>query len=346
VSLPSASAGRNAFAGLRALANCGGCAAKADPDLVRALTAAAAAGGRPDPALLAGLAPYDDAAVYRVGAGRAVVSTVDFFPPLVDDAADYGAVAAANAVSDVYAMGGEVAFALVLSGFPESVPPDAVAAATAAAAGVVADCGGQVAGGHSIRCAEPVFGLAVTGLVDPAQVWRKSGARPGDVLLLSKPLGTGVLLATGNAIDEAGAVAAMRETNRAAAWALRDAGDGVHAVTDVTGYGLLGHAAELGERSGARIRIASRDVPFIAGALAAARSGVRTSADARTRRALGGRVAVSRRVPGDVDALLYDPQTSGGLLAAVDPGAAASLAARGFHAIGSIEAGPADVVVD
>ena len=139
-------------AGLRALANCGGCAAKAEPELVKILANTAAAVNAPNGALLAGLEPYDDAAVYQIDDERALVSTVDFFPPLLDEPHEYGAVAAANAVSDVYAMGGEVAFALVVSGFPESVSPESVAAATRGAAEVIAECGGKIVGGHSIHC--------------------------------------------------------------------------------------------------------------------------------------------------------------------------------------------------
>ena len=182
------------FAGLRTLAACGGCAAKADAGLVTLLTSLVADVTGDNPDVLAGLAPCDDAAVYQLDAERALVATVDFFPPLVDDPEDYGAIAAANAVSDIYAMGGEVAFALVVCGFPARVPESIVAAATTAAAEVVGGCGGQVLGGHSIRCAEPVFGLCVLGFVHPNRLWRKSGARPGDVLVLSKPVGTGVLL--------------------------------------------------------------------------------------------------------------------------------------------------------
>ena len=163
--------------GLRALAGCGGCAAKVAPELTALLGVAASSGH--DDTLLAGLSPPDDAAVYPLDAERALVSSLDFFPPLVDDPGDYGAVAAANAVSDVYAMGGTVAFGLVISGFPSHVPAATVLAATDGATRVVGACGGLVVGGHSIHCREPVFGLAITGFVHPQRVWRKSGARPG-----------------------------------------------------------------------------------------------------------------------------------------------------------------------
>ena len=342
---PVAQIQRPSFGGLRSLANCGGCAAKADPLLVRRLTESAALQGLPDPAVLAGLAPYDDAAVYRLDAERALISTGGFFPPLVDDPGDYGAVAAANAVSDVYAMGGEVAFALILSGFPETVPPEVVTAATHAAAAVVADCRGRVLGGHSIHCVEPIFGLSVTGFVAPGGLWRKSGARPGDALMLSKPLGSGLLLSTRRPADEATAVGAMRETNRAAAAALRTIGPHTHAVTDVTGYGLLGHASEVAENSGVRVRIDASRVPLLPGALAAAEAGVRTSADGRTRLALGQYITIDATVTAALSTALFDPQTSGGLLAAVARGSVASLTAHGFVEIGRIEAGAAGVQV-
>src|SRR5581483_11697494 len=201
--------------------------------------------------LLVGLAPFDDAAVYRLTDGTALVSTTDFFPPLVDDPADFGAIAAANACSDVFAMGGKVILALNISAFPERLPVDAVAAILSSAAAVVAEAGGVVAGGHTIRSDEPIFGLAVQGLVEAAEVWTKAGARPGDALVLSKPVGTGIVLAGGTDGEKAAAVGRMRMLNRWAAEAL--APRRPHAVTDVTGFGLLGHSWEMAERSGARL---------------------------------------------------------------------------------------------
>ena len=170
-----------------------------------------------DPSLLVGLAPFDDAAIYRLTDDLALVTTTDFFPPLVDDPADFGAIAAANACSDVFAMGGRVAVAVNIAAFPEPFPRDAIAAIFEAAAAVVAEAGGTVAGGHTIRNPEPVFGLAVQGLVHPDRVLRKGGARSRDVLVLSKPLGTGLVLAGGTDADRAVAIAGMRTVNRAAA---------------------------------------------------------------------------------------------------------------------------------
>jgi selenide,water dikinase len=318
---------------------CGGCAAKwgAAPlsALVRDLAASA------DPALLVGLAPFDDAAVYRLSDDLAMVSTTDFFPPLVDDPGDFGAIAAANACSDVFAMGARVVLALNISAFPERMPLAAVEAILAAAGAVVAEAGGAVAGGHTIRSEEPIFGLAVQGLVHPDRVWTKAGARPGDVLVLSKPLGTGIVLAGGSPDHKAAAIARMRTLNRAAAEALAAAATAPHAVTDVTGFGLLGHGWEMAERSGAVLRFDVGALPLYAGALEAAEAGTRTGGDPRNRAHLEGRVRSS--APAALEALAYDPQTSGGLLAAVDPSVVEALVAAGFTVIGDVVEGPAAV---
>lgn len=320
--------------------SCGGCAAKwgAAPlaALVRDLAASA------DPSLLIGLAPFDDAAVYRLSDDLALVSTTDFFPPLVDDPADFGAIAAANACSDVFAMGARVVLALNISAFPERMPLAAVEAILAAAGAVVADAGGTVAGGHTIRSEEPIFGLAVQGLVHPDRVWTKAGACPGDALVLSKPLGSGIVLAGGSGEEKAAATARMRMLNRAAAEALSALPDGApHAVTDVTGFGLLGHGWEMAERSRAVLRFDARSLPLYAGALQAAEAGTRTGGDPRNRSHLEGRVRSS--APAAIEAIGYDPQTSGGLLAAVAPAAVESLVAAGFVVVGEVFDGAAAV---
>ena len=316
---------------------CGGCAAKWGAAPLNALVRELAASSGD---LLVGLAPYDDAAVYRLSDDLALVATTDFFPPLVDDPADFGAVAAANACSDVFAMGGRVVLALNISAFPERLPVEAVAAILAAAGDVVAEAGGVVAGGHTIRSEEPIFGLAVQGLVHPGQVWTKAGARPGDALVLSKPIGTGILLAGGSPADKALAVGGMRRLNRRAAEALSALGPGAaHAVTDVTGFSLLGHAWEMAERSRCRLRLVGAALPLYGGALAAAEAGTRTGGDGRNRANLEGRV-VSTVAPA-LEALAYDPQTSGGLLAAVDPADAERLAGEaGFVVVGEAVDGP------
>ena len=246
------------------------------------------------------------------------MSTTDFFPPLVDDPADYGAIAAANACSDVFAMGGRVVLAINVAAFPEHFPRWAMAAIFDAAAAVVAEAGGTVAGGHTIRNPEPVFGLAVQGLVHPDRVFRKAGARPGDVVLLSKPLGTGLDARRGERRRQARRpIAGMRRLNRAASEALVALGADVHAVTDVTGYGLAGHGWEVAERSGVRLVVDAAGLVAYPGALEAAERGVRTGGDARNREYVAGHL--DSAAPSAVEALCFDPQTSGGLLAAVDP---------------------------
>ena len=314
---------------------CGGCAAKWGgaplSGLVRDLA------GSSDDALLVGLAPFDDAAVYRVSDDVAIVSTTDFFPPLVDDAADFGAIAAANACSDVFAMGGRVTTALNISAFPERLPLSAIEAVLRAAAETVHAAGGSIVGGHTIRSEEPIFGLAVQGLVHPDRIFTKGGAVPGDVLVLSKPLGTGIVLAGGAADEKAAAITGMRTLNRSASEALQAMGAGVHAVTDVTGFGLAGHGWEMAERSGARAVLETDRLPLYDGALAAAERGVRTGGDKRNREYLHGHVLSD--APDALDALCFDPQTSGGLLAAVTPELVGAAAAAGFTVIGRVEAG-------
>jgi selenide, water dikinase len=321
--------------------SCGGCAAKwgAAPlsALVRELVSKA------DPALLVGLAPFDDAAVYKISDDLAVVSTTDFFPPLVDDPSDFGAIAAANACSDVFAMGGRVVMALNISAFPERMPVEAIGAILSAAAEVVRDAGGVVAGGHTIRSEEPIFGLAVQGLVHPDRIFTKGGARPGDVLVLSKPLGTGIVLAGGTDEQKAAAITRMKVLNRAAAEALGTMGDAVHAVTDVTGFGLTGHGWEMAERSSTRLAFGASRLPFYGGALEAAAAGTRTGGDARNREHLAGRV--DSTVSEAVEALCFDPQTSGGLLAAIAAEAAGDAERAGFTPIGEVLAGPAGVTL-
>ncbi|MGH9120749.1 MAG: selenide, water dikinase SelD, partial [Acidimicrobiales bacterium] len=275
----------------------------------------------------------------------ALVSTTDFFPPLVDDPGDFGAIAAANACSDVFAMGGRVVLALNMAAFPERLPEDAISAIFSAAAEVVTLAGGTIGGGHTIRSEEPIFGLAVQGLVHPDRVWTKGGARPGDVLLLSKPLGTGIVLSGGSPDEKAAAILRMRELNRAAAEALSALPEGPHAVTDITGYGLAGHGWEMAERSGVRLVFSAADLPLYAGALQASRAGVRTGGDKRNRASLEAHV--ESHVPEEVEALAFDPQTSGGLLASVSPASAAQLVSTaGFTPIGRVEAGEPLVVLE
>lgn len=321
--------------------SCGGCAAKWGAALLRDLVVEMPVGA--DPALLVGLAPFDDAAVYEVAPGVALVSTTDFFPPLVDHPSDFGAIAAANACSDVFAMGGRVVMAINVAAFPEHFPREAIAAIFQAAAEVVVEAGGSIAGGHTIRNPEPIFGLAVQGVVDPARVFRKGGAQPGDVLVLSKPLGTGLALAAGSDDDKSAAIAGMRRLNRVASEQLQVLGDAVHAVTDVTGYGLAGHGWEVAERSAVRVVVHTDGIVTYPGAGEAAERGVRTGGDARNRDYLDGHLESTATTRGE--ALCFDPQTSGGLLAAVDPAVADGLLGAGFWRVGVVEAGDALLVL-
>lgn len=321
--------------------SCGGCAAKWGAALLKDLVADFPVAS--DPSLLIGLAPFDDAAIYQVSDDVALVSTTDFFPPLVDDPADFGAIAAANACSDVFAMGGRVVMAINVAAFPEHFPREAIVAIFEAGAKVVAEAGGTVAGGHTIRNPEPIYGLAVQGVVHPDRIFRKGGALPGDVLVMSKPLGTGLALAAGTAEQKAVAIAGMRTLNRAASEMLQAMGEAVHAVTDVTGYGLAGHGWEMAERSGVRAVIDTSVLVTYPGALEAANDGKRTGGDPRNRDYLAGHL--DSTAPAGPEAICFDPQTSGGLLAAVTPGAASELVANGWWRAGTVEAGDAHLVL-
>jgi len=310
------------------LASCGGCAAKYSAarleELLRGFVPA------DSDELLVGLSSADDAAVYRLDEDRALIFTLDFFPPVVDDPGDYGAIAATNALNDVFAMGGSPLLALSIAAFPESLPMEMLAAIFAAADERVRAAGALLAGGHTIRDEEPKYGLAVVGMVHPDGIWPKNGARPGDVLYVTKPLGTGLIM-SGYKSGDAGtqqlerAVRWMRTLNKDAADALRPFEPS--AVTDVTGFGLFGHAHEVAERSGVQIRLESERFPAIDGALDLARSGVRTSGDPRNREFAGPHLEVDG-VPETLEALAYDPQTAGGLLVSVDAERAVTLEAE------------------
>ena len=299
------------------LAAAGGCAAKYPAARLEELLAGFVPAEAED--LLVGLNPADDAAVYRLDGERALVFTVDFFPPLVDDPSDFGAIAAANALNDVFAMGGSPLLALSIAAFPEELPTGVVGAIFAAADEQVRAAGAILAGWHTIRDAEPKYGLAVVGIAHPEGVWTKSTARPGDALFLTKPLGTGLVLhgAKRGLAGEAAmrsAVEWMRTLNRDAADALRPFEPS--AVTDVTGFGLLGHAHETASRSGVRIELEAKSLPLLEGALEVARAGERTGGDRRNREFAGPHVSTDG-VPEELVALAYDPQTSGGLLVAL-----------------------------
>jgi selenide, water dikinase len=332
------------------LASCGGCAAKYSAARLEQLLA----GFVPveEENLLVGLAPADDAAVYRLDDERALIFTLDFFPPVVDDPADYGAIAATNALNDVFAMGGTPLLALSIAAFPEELPMEMLAQIFAAADQQVRAAGGLLAGGHTIRDAEPKYGLAVVGTVRPDGIWPKNGARAGDALFLTKPLGTGLIM-TGYKRGEAGtqqlerAIRWMRTLNRETADVLRPLQP--HAVTDVTGFGLFGHAREVAERSGVRLRLQSERFPAIDGALDMARQGIRTSGDPRNRDFAAAHVRLDG-VSDVLAALGYDPQTAGGLLVSLPatqgPALEAEFAARRLfiRRIGYVEEGSGVVV--
>ena len=321
--------------------SCGGCAAKWGATLLADLVSDLPASL--DPALLVGLAPFDDAAVYQVSVDVALVSTTDFFPPLVDDPSDFGAIAAANACSDVFAMGGRVVMAVNIAAFPEHFPATAIAQIFQAAALVVAEAGGSIAGGHTIRNPEPIFGLAVQGVVNPKHIFRKSGAQVGDIAVMSKPLGTGLALAGGSDADKDAAIAGMRTLNRVASEQLQSFGAGVHAVTDVTGYGLAGHGWEMAERSAVALVIDASTLQAYPGAREAAQRGVRTGGDPRNRDYVEGNF-VDAAGNDAAAALCFDPQTSGGLLAAVDaPTAKVLLQSGAWWRAGSFVSGAVQI---
>jgi selenide,water dikinase len=329
---------------LTSLARAGGCAAKYSAARLETLLAGLVPVVSDD--LLVGLDPADDAAVYRLDDERALVFTVDFFPPVVDDPRDYGAIAATNALNDVLAMGGVPLLALSVAAFPEELPTEVLGEVLAGAGEAVREAGAILAGGHTIRDAEPKYGLAVVGTVHPRGIWPKSGARPGDAVFLTKPLGTGLVLQAqrdGRAPDGAlaAAVTAMKTLNRDAADTLRPFLPS--AVTDVTGFGLLGHAYEMASRSGVRIVVDAAALPALPGARELARAGVRTGGDRRNRD-YAGRHVQSTAAP-EHEALAYDPQTAGGFLVALPAAKAAVLEAtfadRGLdlYRIGDVEDG-------
>ncbi len=309
---------------LTALSHGGGCGCKLSPAMLRELLAGVPAAAH-FPDLLVGTETGDDAAVFRIAPDQAVVSTTDFFMPIVDDAYDFGRIAAANALSDVYAMGGRPIMALAILGMPlGKIAPETVSAILAGGAAICAEAGIPVGGGHSIDAPEPIYGLAVTGLVHPDRIMRNSGAKAGDALILTKPLGVGILSAAlkGGALDAA-AHAAAYAALVASATLLNKVGadlaeiDGVHAITDVTGFGLLGHGLEMCRGSELSARISFDALPFLDGVAEMARGGTRTGASGRNWASYGEEADLGAGLAEWQRDLLTDPQTSGGLLVAV-----------------------------
>lgn len=276
------------------------------------------------PDLLRGLDDPDDALVWKIDDERAIVQTVDFFPPVVDDPYHFGAIAAANALSDLYAMGADPMFALNLVGFPDDLDPSILAETLRGGAEKVREAGAVIAGGHTTVDKEPKYGLAVTGIVHPARVLTKGGARAGDILLLTKPVGTGVVTTAHKRekvepSDLAAAIASMERLSRNAGRLLREAADAVHALTDVTGFGLLGHAHEVAHGSGLSLRVRLAEVPWLPGAERYAREGMIPGGLRRNETYYGAWTTWERAAQAWERHLLSDPQTSGGLLASVAP---------------------------
>jgi selenide,water dikinase len=298
----------------------------------------------------------DDAGVFRLSADTALVQTVDFFPPIVDDAYTFGAIAAANALSDVYAMGGKPITALAIAAWPADLPPELLSAILQGGADKVAEAGAVLVGGHTVQDQEPKYGLCVTGLVHPDRMMLKGAAQPGDRLLLTKALGTGIVttalkrgLATENDLNAT--VASMLRLNRRTAELAAELG--VRSATDITGFGLLGHAAELARNSAVGLRIRLHDLPLLPGALAYAQAGVFPGGLERNRIAAlkDNYVRMAEGLDAAHAMLLFDPQTSGGLFFALPPEQAAQLQAACAAAgepctdIGEVVAGAGITVV-
>jgi selenide, water dikinase len=334
---------------LTEFARCAGCASKMGPgDLSRALAPLVSS---VDPRLIVGRETFDDAGVFRLSDDLALVQTVDFFPPIVDDPFTFGRVAATNALSDVYAMGGEPLTALNIVGFPvKSLPLEVLTEILRGGQAAVQDAGAVIVGGHTVEDEELKYGVSVTGRVDPRRILTNAAARPGDRLLLTKPIGTGLVSTAFKkwrekmpAAVEQRMVDVMCTLNRDAARAA--VALGVQCATDVTGFGLLGHASHVARASGVTLRIAVSRVPILEGAEEAFGHGARTAGGERNAEYLKpfvdwgvGRTAFQR-------ALLVDPQTSGGLLVAAAPGIAAEYVRRvaGAVEIGEVVAGKAAI---
>jgi len=316
---------------LTSLAHGGGCGCKLAPSVLQTLLAGQARGG-PFERLLVGLETGDDAAVWQVDANTCVIATTDFFMPMVDDPVDFGRIAATNALSDVYAMGGKPIMALAILGMPiDKMPTDMIRAILQGGAQVCAEAGIPIAGGHSIDAPEPIYGLAVIGLCKPAQVRRNAGAIAGDALILTKALGVGVYSSaikkgklSAGAYDEM--IASTTLLNRIGADLADD--PAVRAITDVTGFGLLGHGLEMARGSGLRLTIDLASLPFLKDAARLAEDGCVTGASHRNWASYGGDVTLPIDLPDWGRHLLTDPQTSGGLLVACEPTAAEDIATR------------------
>jgi selenide,water dikinase len=274
------------------------------------------------PDLLVGLAVSDDAAIYRITDQVAVIQTLDFFPPVVDDPYDYGAIAAVNAMSDIYAMGGQVTLALNIAAFPANWPPEIAAEILRGGADKVAEAGGVIAGGHTVTDDEPKYGLSVMGVIHPDRIRTKADAQPGDLLVLTKPLGVGIITTAlkGEVAQPAHvgpAVESMKKLNRQAAELIQQVG--VHACTDITGFALLGHSYEVAEKSGVQLCFHLEALPFLDGAIEYAEQWLFPGGTCRNEYAYKRGVTFAPGISGEMQQLLYTPETSGGLLVSVVP---------------------------
>ena len=334
----------------------GGCGCKIAPGVLEQILAKTAPGLIPKQ-LLVGIETSDDAAVYQINERQAIVATTDFFMPIVDDPFDFGAIAATNAISDVYAMGGQPLFALALVGMPvNQIPLEVIRKILEGGESVCARAGIPIAGGHTIDSVEPIYGLVAIGLVDPKNLKRNAGAKAGDKLILGKPIGVGIISAAlkKGRVDNAGYKAMIAATTQ-----LNTPGtklgtlEGVHALTDVTGFGLLGHLLEIAKGSKAAARLDWNAIPLLPGAYDFAREGIATGASGRNWTGYGGRVALGARIGDAEKALLTDPQTSGGLLVACAPESTEEVLkifrSEGFGEaaiVGEMLAGEARVIVE
>ena len=332
-------------------ARAAGCAGKFGPADLSKVLAALPQPVHPD--LLVGTSTSDDAGVFRLTPELAIVQTVDFFAPIIDDPFAFGQVAAANALSDVYAMGGEPRTALNVAAFPRDLPVEILGDILRGGIEKAREAGCVVVGGHTLVDEEIKFGMAVTGTIHPDRIWRNVGARPGDVLVLTKPLGTAIVTTAvkrGAEIPDAlaAAVRSMTALNAAASKALREFD--VHACTDVTGFSLLGHAYEMAHGSAVRLTIDANALPLLPKARELAGSGISTGGCKRNRDWLADKVEVAPTVPPELVEIAFDPQTSGGLLVAVPERqvpqviealtAANTLASRAIGSVASRSSGP------
>jgi selenide, water dikinase len=341
---------------LTSLSHGGGCGCKIAPAVLTELLRRESP-ARSFPALLVGTETADDAAVYRLNDTQAIIATTDFFMPIIDDPFDFGRIAATNALSDVYAMGGTPIFALAIVGMPINVlAPEVIREILRGGEAVCAAAQIPVAGGHSIDSVEPIYGLAALGVVHPDRLKRNSAARSGDALVLGKPLGVGVLSAAfkKGQLGPQGYRALIELTTRLNRVGVELGGlAGVHALTDVTGFGLLGHLLEMCRGAGLSAQLTMRRIPLIPGVLEMARSGLLTGASGRNWQSYGSHVHLAAAVSEAERALLTDPQTSGGLLVACDRGCVDEVVglfrSSGFDevsVIGQMTAGAPGVTVD